>query len=486
MQSSDLNKLLSHHTSILSSDEYQGRFPGTVGEEKTLDYITDCLEAIGLKSQIQQVPLKKVLCQSKSLMILLSKTSQLIFNDNIDYIVESGEDYQNIQDMEIVFAGYGIVAPEYNWNDYKGLDVKGKLVIALVNDPGLFDNSLFDGDIMTYYGRWAYKYEEAYRQGASGILIVHNEEGAGYPWSVLQSTNTGEHIELNKMDYPKLRGWISETACNKLFHKSYQELCNGVINKQIISHQLKYELHFKIKNNIEELYSANLIAKIEGHISNQTIIYTAHWDHFGTKDNRIYRGARDNALSVSTLMELARKFKNKPKMKRSVIFLFPTAEEQGLLGSKYFTQSEFCSQHQIQGVLNFDVMNIFGATKDISFYGYGKSKLDHLIVKHTNIQGRDVIPDPNPKNGMYYRSDHWPFAQIGIPSLFINMGFKSIDTTKPKNYILNKNNEWTKKCYHKPEDRYVNDPNNEWCWDLSGAVQDLELMYMIGNDILEA
>jgi len=478
---------LASHTKVLASDEYKGRFPGTEGELKTISYISGEFAKLGIECKTQPVPLKEVKNEYKSMMVLQKESTHCILNNGLDFVCESSVDYINIQDEDVIFAGYGICAPEYNWNDYEALDVKGKIVIVLIHDPGLIRDDLFRGKNMTYYGRWMYKYEEAFRQGARGVFCVHNTKGAGYPWSVLHSTNNGTHIELEHTNYPIIRGWITENTCRRIFFKNYKELCMDVINKKVNLGPTGYNFSFKIKNAINSFVSHNIYGIINGHEAhrNELIIYSAHWDHFGTTmengEIKIYSGARDNALSCSVLLELCKAHLSSGDNKRSIMFLFPTAEEQGLLGSKYMVNTDLCKSFDIKGVINFDVMNIFGATKDITFCGLGESPLDHLIFKFTQQQGRIVKPNPNSCKGMYFRSDHWPFAQVGIPSLMINMGFDSVDPDKPEGYILEKNNRWTNECYHKPGDKYVDDPNNEWCWDLAGAVQDTQLMFSIGD-----
>jgi len=365
--------------------------------------------------------------------------------------------------------------------------VKGKTIICLVNDPGFVDPNLFEGRTMTYYGRWTYKFEEAARQHAAAVFVIHEEESAGYPWAV-QANGKQAYFQIPISYYlNSIQGWMTTEAARKLFGLvglNFDEEKRKAATTNFNSYSLNLSLSSKIEQRITNFQSKNLLAILKGK-TEETIYYSAHYDHFGIKDNEIYAGARDNALGVASLIELAFAFSkiNKQHRDKTVIFFSPTGEESGLLGSAYYCENPLFPLERAKGCINFDIMNIFGPTNDITFYGWGKSPLEEYVEKGTKLQQRVIKGDPVPQNGMFYRSDHFNFHKKGVPVLFPNMGFDHSEIEE-KDYILTLNNQWTKECYHKPLDVVVIDENSKWCWDLRGAVQDIQLTLFVGLELL--
>ncbi|MGO2478567.1 MAG: M28 family metallopeptidase, partial [Pseudoalteromonas sp.] len=397
---------------------------------------------------------------------------------------------ESIKDSELVFVGYGVNAPEYNWNDYEGLDVKGKTVVMLVNDPGFAtkDPALFTGDAMTYYGRWTYKYEEASRQGAAGAIIIHETAPASYPWSVVENSWSGEQFgfqkENNNMDRVAVEGWVTTDVAKELFDKAGLDFATMKENAAKGAYHVDMgdlTASVAVKNTIKKSTSYNFIATLPGSEKpDEHIIYSAHWDHLGTDKNRkgdqIYNGAHDNATGTGGLIEVAEAFTKLPKNpSRSMTFLAVTAEEQGLLGSKYYAADPVIPANKTVANINMDSLNLLGKVKDISVVGIGKSEMDTLLETAAKAQGRVVSGDPKPSSGGYYRSDHFAFANMGIPAMYAGGGSEALDK-ETANY-RKRMSLVLRGCYHQPCDRYRDE------WDLSGAVQDLQLFYQVGFDI---
>ncbi|RMI17036.1 MAG: M20/M25/M40 family metallo-hydrolase, partial [Calditrichaeota bacterium] len=398
-------------------------------------------------------------------------------------------DQIDIRNSELVFAGYGIVAPEYGWNDYAGLDVRGKTVIVLVNDPGFAtgDSSLFKGRTMTYYGRWTYKYEEAARQGAEGVIVVHQTEPAGYPWAVVQGGWSGPQFymesEDGNMSRCALEGWISHEAAQRIFSLAglnFEQLSEAAAHPGFKARPLGLQYSTTLKNRLRHSRSHNVLALLPGtDRSDEIIIYSAHWDHFGVDSSRsgdnIFNGARDNATGTAALLELARAFTALPvKPRRSILFLAVTAEEQGLLGSAYYAAHPVYPLTKTVAVINMDALNIFGKMKDITIIGEGQSELDEYVYEAARAQGRYVRPDPEPEKGIFYRSDHFSFAKQGVPALYTKMGIDHVE--HGPEWTQEQNRHWTMNFYHKPDDEY--DPQT---WDLSGAIDDIRLLFRVGQ-----
>ena len=486
---------LAKHVKVLASDEFGGRAPSSPGEKLTLDYLTAQFKALGLKpgngdSYLQEVPLVSLEADSNMVLSIGGKDYQY----KKDMVMGSSRisAQEGIENSELVFVGYGVNAPEYNWNDYEGLDVKGKTVVMLVNDPGFAtkDPALFTGDAMTYYGRWTYKYEEASRQGAAGAIIIHETAPASYPWSVVENSWSGEQFgfqkENNNMDRVAVEGWVTTDVAKELFTKA------GLDFDTVKTNAAKGAYHVdmgdltasvSIKNTIKKSVSYNFIATLPGSEKpDEHVIYSAHWDHLGTdktrKGDQIYNGAHDNATGTAGLIEVAEAFTKLPKHpSRSMTFLAVTAEEQGLLGSKYYAANPVIAANKTVANINMDSLNLLGKVKDMNVVGIGKSQMDEFLATAAKEQGRTISGDPKPSSGGYYRSDHFAFANMGIPAMYAGGGTVAADE-ETANY-RKRMSLVLRGCYHQPCDRYRDE------WDLSGAVQDLQLFYKVGFDISE-
>ena len=392
-----------------------------------------------------------------------------------------------ISNSELVFVGYGIVAPEYDWNDYEGVDVRGKTVVILVNDPGFGsqDPALFNGNSMTYYGRWTYKFEEAARQGAAGAFVVHETEAAAYPWEVVTGSWSGPQFELiaedDNMARAAVEGWFTLETARTVFSDAgldYDSL-------KILAEQTGFEpvlmgitASLALSNIVQRSVSHNVIGLLPGvRRSDEYIVYMAHWDHLGRDPSldgdQIYNGALDNATGTAGLLELAEAFVSlEERPDRSILFLAAAAEEQGLLGSAYYGSHPVYALEKTVAVFNMDGANVWGPMNDITVIGYGNSELDDYVVQAAAMQGRTVSPDPEPEKGYYYRSDHFSLAKEGVPALYIEPGIDHVE--HGEEWTLERRDEYTNQRYHKPSDEY--DPN----WDLSGAVDDLRLIFRVG------
>ncbi|ASM50064.1 hypothetical protein PESP_a2041 [Pseudoalteromonas espejiana DSM 9414] len=486
---------LAKHIKVLASDEFGGRAPSSEGEKLTLDYLTSQFKALGLEpgngdSFLQEVPLVSLEADSDMVLSIGGKDYQY----KKDMVMGSSRisAQEGIENSELVFVGYGVNAPEYNWNDYEGLDVKGKTVVMLVNDPGFAtkDPALFTGDAMTYYGRWTYKYEEASRQGAAGAIIIHETAPASYPWSVVENSWSGEQFgfqkENNNMDRVAVEGWVTTDVAKELFAKAGLDFNTAKENAAKGAYNVDMgdlTASVNVKNTIKKSVSYNFIATLVGsEKADEHVIYSAHWDHLGTdttrKGDQIYNGAHDNASGTAGLIEVAEAFTKLPKHpSRSMTFLAVTAEEQGLLGSKYYAANPVIAPNKTVANINMDSLNLLGKVKDMNVVGLGKSQMDDLLANAAKEQGRTIAGDPKPSSGGYYRSDHFAFANMGIPAMYAGGGTIAADDEtatyrKRMSLVL-------RGCYHQPCDRYRDE------WDLSGAVQDLQLFYKVGFDISE-
>ena len=484
---------IAKHVKVLASDEFGGRAPSSEGEKLTLDYLTKEFTALGFEpgngdSFFQEVPLVSLEADSDMVLNIGGKDYQY----KKDMVMGSSRisAQEGIENSELVFVGYGVNAPEYNWNDYEGLDVKGKTVVMLVNDPGFTtkDPALFTGDAMTYYGRWTYKYEEASRQGAAGAIIIHETAPASYPWSVVENSWSGEQFgfvkENNNMDRVAVEGWVTVDVAKELFSKAGLNFETAKANAAKGAYHVDMgdlTATVNVKNTIKKSVSYNFIATLPGSKTpDEHIIYSAHWDHLGTDKNRkgdqIYNGAHDNATGTAGMIEVAEAFTKLGKRPdRSMTFLAVTAEEQGLLGSKYYAANPVIPANKTVANINMDSLNLLGKVKDISVVGIGKSQMDELLATAAKEQGRTVSGDPKPSSGGYYRSDHFAFANMGVPAMYAGGGTQAFDE-ETANY-RKRMSLVLRGCYHQPCDRYRDE------WDLSGAVQDLQLFYKVGFDI---
>ncbi len=491
---------LRQHIATLASDEFEGRFPGTIGEELTVDYLSKTFEELGLLpgnpngTWIQNATMTGVVSEYKAQF--LTEEERWVMNAGVDIV---GNSYQtqekvDIKKAELVFCGYGINAPEYNWNDFEGVDVKGKVIVVLVSDPpimknGEMDDSMFGGKAMTYYGRWSYKFEEGLRQGAAGVLVVHETQPAGYPFAVLQGGYDGEQLMIENPNVTPLafQGWIPLSSVEKLFQMSgmnYQELKAAAVRSDFKAVALKATFTSKMTNSVRRFDSNNIVAKYEGNdpeLKDEYIIYTSHWDHLGKnkklEGDQIYNGANDNASGTGIIMNIAEAFsKLKNGSKRSILFLAVTAEEQGLLGATYYSINPLVPLEKTVAVMNIDAMgNTYGKTKDLIVVGKGNSELDVVLEYAAAQDGKYLIPDAEPEKGFYYRSDHFAFAKQGVPALYVDGGLDVVG--KGKDYGHQKKDEYTSIDYHAVSDEIKDD------WDFSGMVEDARILFRVGYSI---
>jgi Zn-dependent M28 family amino/carboxypeptidase len=498
---------LLEHIKILASDEFEGRAPGTRGEELTVNYLIEQFQKIGLKpgnpdgSYVQKVPLAGIL--SKASGEFVSKGRRIALSPLKDFVgvTRRYSESVEVKDSDVVFVGYGVVAPEYGWDDYKDVDVRGKTIIMLINDPAVhdphdptkLDETMFRGRAMTYYGRWTYKYEIATEKGAAAAIIVHETGPAGYPFEVVTGSWGRENFDIvtpdRNMSRVPVEGWISLDKAKEVFKaagQDFDQLKEAAVRKDFRPVPLGLRANFRIRNTLREVGSRNVIAKLDGSdptLRDEYIIYTAHWDHLG-KDNtlegdQIFNGAHDNATGTAGLLELAKAFsKLDPRPKRSILFLAVTAEEQGLLGAKYYAANPLYPLERTVANINMDGLNTWGRTSDIVVIGLGNSTLDDVLAEAARAQGRVLKPDAEPEKGFYYRSDHFEFAKLGVPALYTDNGTDYIG--KPQEWALKKREEYTKNDYHKPSDEVRED------WDLSGAVEDLSILFEVGFRVAQA
>jgi len=488
------------HTRVLSSDEYEGRGPGTKGEELTVGYLVDQFKKLGLKpgntdgTYVQKVPLVGITPTPTSLVFEKGGRRQTLkWKDDVVAWTKHVAKSASMSKSEIVFVGYGIVAPEYNWDDYKGMDMTGKTLVMLVNDPPVADDAkAFGGKAMTYYGRWTYKYEIGAMQHAAAVLIVHETEPAGYPFEVVQAKTT-EQFDLvtpdKNMGRVNIEGWITLDRARDLMQLAGQDF--DALKKQAATRDFKpvplgVAASMTITNTLRTIDSQNVVARLEGSdpaLKDEYVVYTAHWDHLGIgpeqNGDRIYNGAKDNAIGVAGLLELARVFtKVAPAPKRSILFLSVTAEEQGLLGSQYYSVTPLYPLRKTLANVNMDGLNVHGKTKDLTLIGYGASDLDDYAKTAAAEQGRVIRPDPETEKGFYYRSDHFNFAKQGVPALDPDEGTDFVG--KPAEYGKQVRDDYTEHDYHKPSDVIKAD------WDLSGAVEDLQVFFAVGYRVAQA
>ena len=492
---------LAHHISVLASDGFMGRKPFTEGEKITIDYLEQQFKTAGLEpgngeSYLQEVPMVSIHTTAAPSMLVNAKGGQFSLKGLDEYVVwtDKTDPEVMLDQSELVFAGYGVVAPEYNWNDYEGLDVKGKVVLVMVNDPGFAsgDSTQFKGKTMTYYGRWTYKFEEAARQGARGCLIVHDTEAASYPFTVVQNNWNGTRLRLDNRGKQEslcdVIGWVSKPAAEKLLKAAGQDSSllasadkNGFKGKAL---DLKLSTRIAVATQYSKSY--NVLGKITGSKKpDEYVIYTAHWDHLGIgkpdeSGDSIYNGALDNASATAGLLELARAFKKLPETsERSILFLAVTAEEQGLWGSAWYAQNPVYPIAQTVANINMDGLNWYGATKDIIVVGRGQSDLEDVLTEVARESDRVVAYEPHPEAGYYYRSDHFNFAKVGVPALYTESGIEVIG--KDADYGKQKGEEYTSQRYHRPSDHY-----DASYWKLDGAIADLKLFFEVGYEVANA
>ncbi len=494
------------HIEVLASDAYEGRAPGSAGEAMTVDHLTQAFQKARLRpgnpngTFVQDVPL--VGFKTKAEGTIQVGATAFPLNSNSDWVPVSRRQAETVKvdGSELVFVGYGVVAPEYGWDDYKDADVRGKTIVMLINDPAVpdpvdpsrLDASMFKGVAMTYYGRWTYKYEIASEKGAAAALIIHETGPAGYPYEVVAGSWGRENFDVPSADgnarRVALEGWLSNEKARELLKACGQDLDalkKAAVKRDFRPVALGAKAGFVAHNTMREVQSKNVIAKVEGtdpKVKDEVVIYTAHWDHLGRDEtltgDQIFNGAADNASGTAAVLEIARAFANlNPAPRRTMLFLCVTAEEKGLLGSKYYAAHPLYPLEKTLAVINMDVMNTWGKTRDVVSVGFGNSTLDDLFVAAAKGQGRTVGPDAEPEKGMFYRSDHFEFAKQGVPALNAKGGMDYIG--KPSGYGKQKRDEYTQKDYHKPSDQVKPD------WDLSGAIEDIKLLMEVGHKVAQ-
>ena len=492
------------HIKVLASDKFEGRAPGTKGEELSVKYITDQFKQIGLKpgnpdgTYTQEVPLAGISSEPTMSFVTGDKTIDLKYPD--DFVASSArlQSEIKIDNSDVVFVGYGVVAPEYGWDDYKNVDVHGKTLLMLIGDPPIpdpkdsskLDEKMFNGKAMTYYGRWTYKYEIAAKKGAAAAVIIHQAESAGYPYSVVRTSWGKENYEIDSpnknMDAVGARSWIALDAAKKLLAdcgQDYDALKKLAITKAFRPVTLKAKANIDIKQQLRSFKSHNVIGKLEGSdpkLRDEYVIYTAHWDHLGRhpelQGDQISNGAIDNASGVASVIELAAAFtKLNPPPKRSLLFMATTAEEAGLLGAKFYALHPLYPLEKTLADINIDTVNPWGKTRDIEDLSNNNSTLDDLLAAAAKGNGREMKPNSQPEKGSFYRADHFEFSKRGVPSLYTGGGTNFIG--KPPQFGQQKKDDYTAHHYHQVSDEV--DPN----WDLSGAVQDIQLLFEVGYQV---
>jgi Zn-dependent M28 family amino/carboxypeptidase len=481
------------HIVTLSSDEFEGRKPGTAGERKTVDYLVAEFKKLGLApgngdSYLQQVPIVEITAGSDATLSLGAAT--LEYGKDVVMWTKRIVPEISIADSPLVFVGHGVVAPEYGWNDYAGVDMRGKTAVILINDPGFATNdaTLFRGRAMTYYGRWTYKFEEAARQGAAAAIIIHDDKPAAYGWGTVQTSWTGPQLDTVSADGNASRvaieGWMTKAAGDALLRangRSYDELLIAASQPGFKPIPLAQQASGSLRNLVRRSSSPNVIAMIKGSKRpDEYIIYTAHWDHLGKSlargGDNIFNGALDNATGTSGLLTIAKAFaESKRPPERSMIFLAVTLEESGLLGSAFYVQNPIFPLKRTVAALNMDAIPWGGPTRDVSVIGYGASELEPYLERAAAKQDRVLREEPTPENGFFYRSDHFNFAKVGVPALYFKLGIE--DREKGAEWAKAQAAEFTALHYHKPSDEFR--PGT----DLRGGLQDLELLFDIGSTL---
>jgi len=498
---------LLRHIGVLSSDDFEGRSPGTRGETLTIDYITREFKALGLSpgnadgTWLQKVPLVEYV--SKPALTLKRGTRSAELQAPRDFVAWSPRQQPEVSvtDSELVFVGYGVVAPEYGWDDYKGVDMRGKTLVMLVNDPQVkdprdpsrLDDTMFRGRAMTYYGRWTYKYEIGERLGAAAVLIVHETIPASYPYSVVVNSQTRENFELagQAKGYPTIAGWIPVDQARELFSangRDFEAMKEAALSKSFKPLSLGTTASFTVRNKFRPVDSHNVVARIEGSdpaLRHEAVVYTAHWDHLGwdqalpgPKSSQVYHGARDNASGIAALFAIARAFKALPRApKRTILFVATTSEERSLLGAAHYVENPVVPLRNTLANFNIDGINVWGRTADCVIVGHGHSTLDDVLTEIAASQGRRAIPELRPETGGFFRSDQLAFIRAGVPAAYFGGGREYIG--KPPGFAEAKRNDYVTNGYHKPGD--VIDP----AWDLSGGIEDIRLSFQAALRVAE-
>lgn len=495
--------------SVLASDDFEGRSPGSQGESLTIAYLQKQFVKLGLApgnpdgSYLQKVPMSSV--QSKPTLSYSSGAKSTTLTSPQDFIAWSSrvEPATSIAGSDLVFVGYGVTASEYRWDDYKGVDLRGKTLLMLINDPPVpdprhpdtLDPATFGGEAMTYYGRWTYKYEMAAKLGAAGALIVHETKAAAYPYEVVRNSWGKENFAIKSAepnpDFPPVAGWLQLDRAKDLLRSTafdFDELKKAALSRDFQPVPLGIKLDLTAQNTWRDVDSHNVVARIEGSdpkLKNEYVIYTAHWDHLGIDTNlpggrsqQIYHGAADNASGVAALLEVAKAYKAlRVAPKRSILFVITTGEERNLLGAQYYARHPLYPLAKTLLDINVDVANTWGRTKDIEIIGYGKSDAEEILARHAQQQHRIVRPDTVPQAGRFYRSDQFELAKVGVPVLYLKGGKEFIG--KPAGYGQEKTAAYTAHDYHGVTDTVRAD------WDLRGAVEDAQLIFRVGYEVAQ-
>ena len=490
------------HIKTLASDEFEGRAPGSKGEELSINYIADQFKSIGLKpgnpdgSYFQEVPLAGIISEPHMTFAVAGKPPmELRFAD--DFVASSArlQTEIKIDNSDVVFVGYGVVAPEYGWDDFKDVDVHGKTILMLIGDPPVpdpkdpakLDDKMFKGRAMTYYGRWTYKYEIAAQRGAAAAVIIHETEPAAYPWQVVKTSWSKENFELDNPDKNagavQARSWITLDMAKKILAdagQDYDAMKKAAVTRQFRPVALNAKCKIDIKQTLRSFKSRNVIARLEGSDKpNEYVLYTAHWDHLGRhpelQGDQIFNGAVDNASGCAAVLQIAAAFgKLNPPPKRTVLFMATTAEEAGLLGAKWYAEHPLYPLEKTLADINIDSMNVWGKARDAEDTSFGFSTLDDMLADAAKRQGRSLVPNPRPEKGSIYRADNFEFSKVGLPSLYI--GNKVHLVSRPDHAPL-RTDEFDAKDYHQVSDEIHPD------WDLSGAVQDVDLLFEVGYQV---
>ncbi len=489
------------HVKVLASDEFEGRAPGSRGEELSVDYISAQFKALGLRpgnpdgTYVQEVPLAGITSIPTAAFTIGGKTTTLGYPDDFVASSERLQPEIKVDKSDVVFVGYGVVAPEYGWDDYKDVDVRGKTILMLVGDPPVpdpkdptkLDDNMFKGKAMTYYGRWSYKYEIAAKKGATAAVIIHETGPAGYQYSVVKLSWAKENFAIDTPDKNisavPVRSWITLEVARKLFADSghdFDQLHQTAVTKAFRPVEMGITADLDVKQTVRPFKSHNVVATLPGsdpQRADEWLVYTAHWDHLGKhpelKGDQIFNGAVDNASGLAGVLEIARAFRAaKPGPARSVLFMGTTAEEAGLLGARYYAEHPFHPLVKTLADINIDGMGIHGKTSDLEDISNGFSTLDDLLAEAARAQGRTLVPNSRPENGGFYRADHFEFAKAGVPSLYMKYG--KLLVGKPAELGDQLETDFILKHYHKPSDEVTSD------WNLSGAVQDAQLLFEVG------
>ena len=489
------------HVQRLASDEFEGRKPGTIGERVTTTYLVDQFQRMGLKpgyrgAWLQTVPtVETTLLDADKVALDVAEggnVEKFAFRSETIVNAPQGKPDVELKDSDMIFAGYGVVAPAYQWDDYAGLDVKGKTVVVLINDPGWgnHDASLFKGEAMTYYGRWTYKFEEAARHGAAACLIVHDTAAAAYPWEVVINSWSGPQFYLPAHEDAEPRlpvaGWLTTEAARRLFAKAgadFDALKKSADLRGFRPTALAAKLSVHLQSQIRSISSDNVVAMLPGsERAGEAVVYSAHWDHFGKdatlKGDPIYHGAVDNGTGIAALLEIADAFAHQqPAPQRSILFLVPTLEEAGLLGSRYYTLHPSLPLAKTAADINMDILLPIGRTRDMQIIGFGQSQMDDYLKDALAPQQRTITSDTEPEKGYFYRSDQFNFAQHGVPVLYARGGFDKFDGGKDAGRAAY--DDYTRNHYHKPADRF--DPG----WDYAGVIEDTQALYAVGKRLAD-